>query len=91
MGTGTLRLQRDLVSDAKRMVMRNEVGKVMFNVAVGKGMSFEKKSQKTKRGEQWYVCFAAVEDENEGVKSFMLNVAKEDIDKFHEELEKMAA
>lgn len=86
-----LRLQRNVVSDKKRMVIRNEVGKVMFNVAVGKGMKFQKKSQKTKKGDQWFVSFAAVEDTNEGIKSFMLNVEKQNVDKLYEELEKMAA
>jgi hypothetical protein len=73
------------------MVLRNDVGKVMLNVAVSKGMPFKKISQRTRKGEVWHVSFMAVEDESEGAKQIMLNVKKEDIDKFHEKLENMAA
>ena len=87
-----LRLYRNLASDKKRIVMRNDAGKVMFNVSVSSGMPFKKVPQKTKKGgETWFVSFVAVEDESEGPNKFMLNVSKDDIDKFHEELEKMAA
>eukprot|EP00985_Skeletonema_marinoi_P000928 scaffold375_cov189-Skeletonema_marinoi.AAC.2 len=91
LGTGVLRLYRNTITDKKRMVLRNGAGKVMFNVGVSKGMPFKKVSRKTKKGEVWNVSFAAVEDASEGLKQFMLNVKKEDIDKFHEELEKLAA
>mmetsp|Transcript_3777 Transcript_3777/g.5589 ORF Transcript_3777/g.5589 Transcript_3777/m.5589 type:complete len:504 (-) Transcript_3777:32-1543(-) len=91
LGTGVLRLYRNTITDKKRMVLRNAAGKVMFNVGVSKGMPFKKVSRKTKNGEVWNVSFAAVEDASEGLKQFMLNVKKEDIDKFHEELEKLAA
>jgi len=61
----------------------------MLNVSVGKGMPFKKVSQKTKKGEVWRVGFMAVEDEKEGAKQIMLNVKKEDVDEFHEKLEKL--
>ncbi len=89
--TGPCRLYRNTLTDKKRMVLRNDVGKVMLNVSVGKGMPFKKVSQKTKKGEVWHVSFIAVEEEGEGAKQIMLNVKKEDIDKFHEKLESMAA
>lgn len=88
---GVLRLYSNKKTEMKRMVLRNEVGKVMFNVAIGKGMQFIKSSQKTKKGEVWRVGFMAIEDEKEGAKQIMLNVKKEDVDKFHEKLEELAA
>jgi hypothetical protein len=89
--TGPCRLYRNTLTEKKRMVLRNDVGKVMLNVAVSKGMPFKKISQRTRKGEVWHVSFMAVEDESEGAKQIMLNVKKEDIDKFHEKLENMAA
>lgn len=91
LGVGVLRLYSNNKTEMKRMVLRNEVGKVMFNVAIGKGMQFKKSSQKTKKGEVWRVGFMAVEDEKEGAKQIMLNVKKEDVDEFHEKLEELAA
>lgn len=91
LGVGVLRLYSNKKTEMKRMVLRNEVGKVMFNVAIGKGMKFIKSSQKTKKGEVWRVRFMAVEDEKEGAKQIMLNVKKEDVDEFHDKLEELAA
>ena len=91
LGVGVLRLYSNKKTQKKRMVLRNEVGKVMFNVAIGKGMQFKKSSQKTKKGEVWHVGFMAVEDAKEGPKQVMLNVKKEVVDEFHEKLEEVAA
>lgn len=90
-GKGTLRLYHNTVTDKKRMVLRNGVGKVMFNVGISKGMPFNKDSIKSENGVKSHVKFMAVENDSEGLKHFMLNVKPDYVDKFHEELEKMAA
>ena len=91
-GTGALRLYRNKTSDNKKMVLRNGAGKVMFNVAVSKGMKFQKVSHKKKGGKDiWFVHFLAVEDAHEGPKPVRLNVGESDIGRLHEELEKLAA
>ena len=92
LGTGALRLYRNKTTDKSRMVQRNDMGKVMFNVAVSKGMIFNKVSHRTQKGKVlWYVHFVAVEDANEEPKQIKLNISKESIDGFHKELEKLAA
>ena len=65
------------------MVLRNDIGKVMFNVAVSKGMVFNKQVQQSKKGKKCYVAFGAIEDESEGFKNFMFNVAASDLDTFY--------
>ena len=88
-GVGLLRLYRNNKTSTQRMVLRNDIGKVMFNVAVSKGMVFNKQVQETKKGKKCYVAFGAVEDESEGLKNFMFNVAASDLDTFYEQLQKM--
>ena len=90
-GAGVLRLYRHKVTSKQRMVKRNEIGKVQFNVGVSKGMKFEKVLKKTKKGEAAYVKFLAVEDASKGPENFMLQVKPEALDKFHEVLESMVA
>ncbi|KAL7492510.1 hypothetical protein ACHAWT_002268 [Skeletonema menzelii] len=91
-GTGALRLYRNKTSDNKKMVLRNGAGKVMFNVAVSKGMKFQKVSHQKKGGKDiWFVHFLALEDAHEGPKPVRLNVGESDIGRLHEELEKLAA
>lgn len=73
------------------MVLRNEIGKVQLNLAVGKGMPFEKVLKKSSKGTAAYVSFAAVEDEAKGMESFMLQVKPEMLDKIHATLQGMTA
>lgn len=89
---GPLRLYRNKTTDKKRMVLRNDAGRVMFNVAISNGMTFQKVSEKTQKGKDiWYVQFFAVVNAGEGAKPIRLNVVKDEVDRFHEELEKLAA
>lgn len=88
-GVGLLRLYRNNKTSTQRMVLRNDIGKVMFNVAVSKGMVFNKKVKETKKGKKCHVTFGAIEDESEGFKNFMFNVAASDLDTFYDQLEMM--
>lgn len=90
-GTGVLRLYRHRVTSKHRMVIRNEIGKVQFNVGVSKGMKFEKVIKDTKKGKVAYVKFFAVEDASKGMENFMLQVKPEAVDKLHKTLEGMVA
>ena len=89
-GIGLLRLYRNNKTSTQRMVLRNDIGKVMFNVAVSKGMVFNKQVKETKKGKKCHISFGAIEDKNEGFKNFMFNVAASDLDTFYEQLQMMA-
>ena len=55
---GPLRLYRNKTTDKKRMVLRNDAGRVMFNVAISNGMTFQKVSERTQKGKDiWFVQF----------------------------------
>lgn len=82
-GTGVLRLYRHKVSSKHRMVIRNEIGKVQFNVGVSKGMKFEKVVKDSKKGKVAYIKFVAVEDVSKGMESFMLQVKPDCVDDLH--------
>jgi len=90
-GVGVLRLYRHKTTSKQRMVIRNELGKVQFNVGVSKGMKFEKKIKSGKKGKAAFVKFCAIEDVNKGLESFMLQVKPESVEKLHEALEAMVA
>mmetsp|Transcript_3057 Transcript_3057/g.6713 ORF Transcript_3057/g.6713 Transcript_3057/m.6713 type:complete len:466 (+) Transcript_3057:177-1574(+) len=85
-GTGVLRLYRHKVSSKHRMVIRNEIGKVQFNVGVSKGMKFEKVVKSSKKGQVAFIKFLAVEDASKGMEPFMLQVKPECVDKLHDSL-----
>lgn len=70
----------------KRMVLRNDTGKVQLNVSITKGMRFEKVIQKTKG----FVRFIAIQDENVGVEKFMLAVKVQNVDQLHQTLVDLA-
>ena len=90
-GTGVLRLYRHKTTSKQRMVIRNEIGKVQFNVGISKGMTFEKIINDTKKGKATFVKFGACEDPEKGLEAFMLQVKPEAIDKLHSVLEGMVA
>jgi hypothetical protein len=69
-----------------RFVMRNQIGKVQLNVGVGKGMDFVKVG-----GKQSSVRFMAPEDVGADIGQWMLKVKPDNLDKFHAQLQKMAA
>ena len=81
-------------TNKKRMVLRNvnDAGQVMFNVAISNQMSFKKVAEPRNTGRVvWFVQFYAVENAGEDAKPVKLNVDPNDVDRFHEELEKLAA
>ena len=90
-GTGVLRLYRHKVTKKQKLVLRNEIGKIQLNLAIGKGMAFTKEVKNGKKGVAAYVRFMAVEDPKKGVENFMLQVKPEDVDKLHSVLEGMVA
>jgi hypothetical protein len=82
--TGALRVYRHKITRTHRMAVRNEYGKVHFNVAVSSGMKFEKVEKNGKGGKKvTYVRFLAVEEESKGGELFMLQVKPESLDEFH--------
>ncbi|KAL3756859.1 hypothetical protein ACHAWU_005121 [Discostella pseudostelligera] len=81
---GALRVYRHKVTRTHRMVVRDECGKVHFNVAVSSGMRFEKVETNGKGGKKvTYVLFGAVEEESKGMEMFMLQVKPESLDELH--------
>jgi len=90
-GAGVLRLYRHKSNSKCRMVIRNEIGKVQFNVGVSKGMKFDKVIKDTKKGKCCFVKFFAVEDASKGLESFMLQVKPDCVDKLHSTLEGIVA
>mmetsp|Transcript_3553 Transcript_3553/g.7768 ORF Transcript_3553/g.7768 Transcript_3553/m.7768 type:complete len:453 (-) Transcript_3553:133-1491(-) len=88
-GAGVLRLYRHKVNSKCRIVIRNGIGKVQFNVGVSKGMEFEKVIKQSKKGPATYVKFFAIEDASKGMEVFMLQVKPDCLDKLHEKLEGM--
>lgn len=90
-GTGVLRLYRHKTTAKHRMVIRNEIGSVQFNVGVYKGMAFEKVIKDGKKGKSTFVKFTALEDESRGLEHFMVQVKPECLDMLYETLTSMAA
>ena len=87
-GTGVLRVYKHNQTMKHRMVIRNEIGKVQFNVAIYDGMKFDKVIKDTKKGKSTYVSFSAVEDSDKGLESFMIQVKAESLDKLYDALVK---
>ena len=90
-GAGMLRCYRHKISNKHRLVIRNQIGKVQFNVGVSKGMMFDKVTKDGKKGKTAFVKFMAVEDASKGPEQFMLQVKPECLDSLHDILKSMAA
>jgi hypothetical protein len=90
-GAGMLRCYRHKISNKHRLVIRNEIGKVQFNVGVSRGMMFDKIAKDGKKGKTAFVKFMAVEDASKGPEQFMLQVKPECLDSLHDVLKSMAA
>ncbi|CAB1099373.1 unnamed protein product [Ectocarpus sp. CCAP 1310/34] len=73
MGVGMLRLMKHTTNDSRRLVLRNDMGKVLLNAAVYKGMSVTKAKNMIK--------FAA--NVGDGLTSFMVKVTADEIDDLH--------
>ena len=85
---GKLRLYRHKTTQKCRLVMRNtQVGKVVLNVAITKGMSFTKRVKKQKG----YISFIAIENESIGIEKFLLVVQKDNLEDLHKAFEGMVA
>lgn len=69
---GVLRLYRHKKTDARRMVLRNSIGKVQLNLAIQKGQKFVE----TEKSNKGYVQFMAVQDADVGLEIFMLITRK---------------
>ena len=68
--------------------MRNtQVGKVVLNVAITKGMSFTKRVNEQKG----YISFIAIENESIGIEKFLLVVQKGNLEDLHKAFEGMVA
>mmetsp|Transcript_19788 Transcript_19788/g.30547 ORF Transcript_19788/g.30547 Transcript_19788/m.30547 type:complete len:437 (-) Transcript_19788:136-1446(-) len=86
-----LHLETHKVDKTHRMLMRDAAGKVMLNLKVFEGQTFQGKRKKNKKGqEKAYIRFLAVQDADEGLQSFILSLQPKDLDKTLEVLEKMA-
>jgi len=87
-GTGVLRVYKHKQTSKHRVVIRNSIGKVQFNVAISKGMKFDKVTKDGKKGKSTFVSFGAVEDVAKGMESFMIQVKPESVDALHDALSK---
>jgi hypothetical protein len=85
-GTGVCRLYKHKVTLKHRLVVRNDIGKVQFNVAVSSKMTFNKEVKDGKNGKRAFVKFVGIEDANEGPKQLLFQVKPEDLDGFHSAL-----
>lgn len=85
--SGTMRIYRNKTNAKCKLVIRDDSGKVLFNVALSKGMGFTKNLRKTKKGSQiGQLVFMAVEDAKKGVQRFCLLVAPGSLDELHSKL-----
>jgi hypothetical protein len=88
-GAGLCRLYRHKTTSKHRIVMRNEIGKVQFNVGVSAEMTFTKEVKNGKKGSIGFVKFIGIEDAEEGPKPIMLQVQPNNVDELHSALEGM--
>jgi len=90
-GSGACRLYRHKTTSKHRLVIRNQIGKVQFNVAVSNKMEFTKEIKDTKKGKLAFVKFMGVMDASEGPVVIVLQVQPEKIDEFHSQLEGLSS
>lgn len=74
MGVGMLRLMKHTANDGRRLVLRNDMGKVILNAALYKGMSVSKAKNMIK-------FMANVS--GDGPTAFMVKVTPGEIDDLH--------
>ena len=85
--TGILRVYQNKTTKKHRMVLKNEIGIVHFNVAVPRGMKF----QKINNGKATYVEFLAKEDAEKLGELVMIQAKPLNRDKLHDLLEELAS
>jgi tRNA G46 methylase TrmB len=84
---GHLRLYRNKINlTQQKLVIRNNMGKVLFNVGIQKGMKFMKQVSQKKGS----VTFVACEDRERGMEKFAVSVKAQDIEQLFTTLESMA-
>jgi uncharacterized membrane protein len=71
----------------KRMVMRDEVGKVQLNLSLAKGMEFKL----LLKGKNAFIRFMAVQDSAVGMEQFMYLVKSSKSEEILAELNRLAA
>ena len=72
-GKGIFRVTKCTESGRQRMLVRNSVGKIIFNAAFYKGMKVDKKGK-------GMLSFGVVADVSGGLKTFLLKVKETDAD-----------
>ena len=83
---GTLRLTKSKTTQKAQMVIRNDSGKVQFNVRVFKGMKFVEQKAKDKG----HLLFGAIQDEAVGPEKFRLTVKLDDFDGLSQSLKSIS-
>jgi hypothetical protein len=84
---GQLRLYRNKVHPTQqKLVIRNNIGQVQFNVAIQKGMKFMKQVSQKKGS----VTFVACENRDKVMDKFTVSVKVQDIEQLFTTLESMA-
>mmetsp|Transcript_9015 Transcript_9015/g.12827 ORF Transcript_9015/g.12827 Transcript_9015/m.12827 type:complete len:492 (-) Transcript_9015:163-1638(-) len=84
---GVLRLYQHNVTSKCRIVIRNSVGKVQFNVSLSKKQKFVKINGKKNKG---HIQFIGVRDSDVGVEKLMITVGSDTLDKLFTHLENSA-
>lgn len=72
------------------MVMRDQSGKVLLNVGISQGMSFNKSKQGKPPKEMGKIVFVGLMDEQRGMEQFALVCKPENLDGLHGKLEELA-
>jgi len=85
-GAGPLRLY----CHGRSYTMRHNGGRALFNVTISEGMMFHKVIKDHAKGKSAYVRFAAVDDVDHEVKTFLLQVKPRFVHELHETLIKLA-
>jgi hypothetical protein len=83
--SGEIKLQRHKINGTRRMVMRDVAGKVLMNMGIASGMSFQKSIMQGKAR----VNFFGLMDEDRGSEMFLLLCRTDDLDKLHSTLEEL--
>jgi hypothetical protein len=84
--SGDVKVQRHKTNGTRRMVMRDVAGKVLMNMGIASGMSFQKSIMQGKAR----VNFVGLLDKDRGSELFLLLCKTDDLDKLHSTLEELA-
>jgi hypothetical protein len=90
---GPLKVQEHKSNSSRRIVMRDGAGKVLLNVGISKGMSFEKNTEpptKPGKGPRTTVRFMGLESNERGPETFLIICRPDMLDEFHGKLEELA-